>query len=99
MADASFRWLWNHRTRLWPALATVCLPYVFLVFVYQPSVFHLLKNPDWTAELQNLRISEVMLDRFAQNVHGIFMFGIASAFLRATAIAAVILSVTILARQ
>lgn len=95
---AAIAQVWMQRARLWPAVVTVCLPYAFVFLVYEPSVAHLLKVPDWTA-LQQIEVSEAALDRFAQNIQGLFLFGIGSSFLRATALAAVVLAATILARK
>jgi hypothetical protein len=61
-------------------------------------VNHLLKEPKWT-ELKTIGISPEALDRFAQNVQGLFLFGITSGFLRATALAAAAVSTIVLARR
>jgi hypothetical protein len=90
--------IWEQWDRLWPAVVTVCLPYLFVFLIYEPSVAHLLKTPDWTA-LRQIEISQAALDRFAQNIQGIFLFGIGSGFLRATAVAAIVLAATALARN
>jgi hypothetical protein len=97
MSRVKIPWSPERLSRFWPALATICLPYGFLFLIYAPSVTQLLRIRDWTV-LQKIEFSPIVLDRFAQNVQGLFLLGIGSGFLRGTAVLGIILAAIVLGR-
>ena len=90
--------LWHERARFWPAILSVAFPCIFVFGIYQPSVAQLLRHPDWNV-LQQVGISASAVDRFAQNIHGLFLFAVGCSFLRATALASLVLSAIVLRQQ
>jgi len=95
--DDLMTWATAAYRRGWPAALTVLLPIMFAFVAIHLSVEYLMKDVNW-ADVTNFEIKKEGLDRFTRDVAGRYQYAVTIAFLRATAVAALILAVVVVAR-